>query len=127
MKILLLSYSIRGGAGKAAYRLCKALNKQNGIEAQILILEGSSIDLANVNTLYSSKRELFLKQILNIPRLLFYKSWFGTGNSQLRIPRSIHRVKGHDLVDWADVINLHWVAEFIDYKYFFSKLNNKSK
>ena len=122
MKILLVSYSIRGGAGKAAYRLCKALNKQIGIEAQILILEGSSIDLADVSTLYSSKRELFLKQILNTPRLLFYKSWFGTRNSQLRIPRSIHRVKGHDLVDWADVINLHWVAEFIDYNHFFSKV-----
>lgn len=35
-------------------------------------------------------------------------------------PRSIFEVENHELIEWADVINLHWVANFVNYPTFFN-------
>lgn len=123
MKVLLVSNAVVGGAGKACLRLCHALNKQGNIEARILILEGKSDPLNSVWFLYNSVSQLYLKQLYSTPIRIWYQIRFGTRKSKLRVPKSIHPVQNHELIDWADVINLHWVTDFVDYHTFFKRVN----
>jgi glycosyltransferase involved in cell wall biosynthesis len=121
MKILLVTNSLSGGAGKACTRLFKAL-EANGQNVKLLYLDGADVDNENIVPMYQSVRKLFLKQILNIPGYLFNKIYLGTLNTNYRSPNSYHSLEKHPLVNWADVINLHWVPEFIDYNNFFKGL-----
>jgi glycosyltransferase involved in cell wall biosynthesis len=124
MKILLVSNSVDGGAGKACLRLFYAL-RTNGQDAKILHLEGRASVDPNISSLYASVRELFMRQIKMSPVKVMRHIILGDYRRQYRLPSSIHRVKDHPLIEWADVINLHWVPEFIDYRDFFRQVGNK--
>ncbi len=122
MKILLIANSISGGAGKACRRLYESL-KLSGINVKILHLEGGSEADKNIVSMYSSISKLFLKQIINIPKNKLSQMYFGSLNTNYRLPISFHNLEKHPLIDWADIINLHWVPEFLDYKSFFSNVS----
>ena len=123
MKILLVSNALTGGAGKACIRLYNAFSKIKGLEVKLLYLEGGKNSDPNLISFYPNVRTLFVKQIINIPILYIRKMIYNLGFSHYRIPRSIHKIENHPLVDWADVINLHWVADFIDYRNFFKQVS----
>lgn len=42
-------------------------------------------------------------------------------NEPFSVPYSIHKLHQHPLYQWADIINLHWVAYFLDYPTFFKR------
>ena len=122
MKILLITNSVSGGAGKACRRLYESLTFY-GCNVKILHLEGSNDSDENIVPIYSSVRKLFLKQILNYPKKKLAQKYFGSYNTNYRLPYSFHDLEKHSLIEWADVINLHWVPEFLDYKSFFKKVS----
>lgn len=122
MKILLVSNSLGGGAGKACLRLYNALSITKGFEVKLLYLEGGKSSDPNLISFYPDVRTLFIKQVMNIPIQFIRRIIYGFGFSGYRIPRSIHKLENHPLIDWADVINLHWVPDFIDYKHFFKRV-----
>lgn len=123
MNILLVSNAVIGGAGKACLRLAHALNKQEGVKARILILEGKSDPAQGVYAHYPSVSKLFLKQLTSTPKRILYKLKFGTLRKNLRVPKAVHDISNHEFIEWADVINLHWVADFVDYRSFFSRVH----
>lgn len=122
MKILLITNSLSGGAGKACRRLYESLTL-NGSNVKILHLEGSTDPDTNIVSMYPNVRKLFLKQILNNPKKKITEMYFGSSNTNYRLPYSFHDLEKHTLIEWADVINLHWVPEFLNYVNFFKKVS----
>jgi glycosyltransferase involved in cell wall biosynthesis len=124
MKILLVSNAIGGGAGKACLRLFDAL-KLKGHEVKLLHLEGRTTANPDIVSLYPNVRDLFLRQMASFPRTVLRHMLYGDRRRQYRLPSSIHRTELHPLVEWADVINLHWVPDFVGYREFFGRVGGK--
>lgn len=125
MKTLLISNALYGGAGKACHRLYTAL-RGRGEDVRLLYLDGrTSFDDHNVVPFYSSARDVFLRQILYLPWARLHSLRLGDARGQYRLPLSHYPLERHPLVKWADVINLHWVPELIDYPRFFRRLREK--
>jgi glycosyltransferase involved in cell wall biosynthesis len=129
MKILHLSKNDRqGGAARAAYRLHEGL-RLIGEESRMLVESRSSADPA----------------VITIERPMDLRSRLTRGIREYRIARDFRRYRrsrpaGYDLFsdDRAgltrtlldqmpanDVINLHWVSEFLDHVSFFSRMSGR--
>jgi glycosyltransferase involved in cell wall biosynthesis len=108
MKILIVNATdINGGAGRAAYRLHKALLSED-IESQMLVQKKSSNDF----TILAPKSKLerviaLLKPTLDLLPLYFYKnriktffspSWIGSS----RLINKINKIQ-------ADIVHIHWI------------------
>lgn len=133
MKILHITTKSKGGAGIAALRLHRGL-QQNGLSSAYLSKD-LTIDYKG-NTINDSffiykKPSVFKKIRIKLQILLFSTSFQKTKKELQRIeeklnyemislPYSIYDLNKHNLVKEADIINLHWVGEILDYSYFFS-------
>lgn len=121
MKVVHISTYDTGGAGIAAMRLHRQLNKI-GVESRFLCLHQS---ISSSDTIKYESNEGILSKIYNnllrkdADRAL--KSRF-PGCGTLSVPFSHYDVSNHPALHNADVIHLHWVARFIDYPSFFRKL-----
>ncbi|MDA7568000.1 glycosyltransferase [Flavobacteriaceae bacterium] len=129
LKILHISTSDTGGAGLAALRLHQTFLHQN-LESKFLCLEKTS-DTQGI--------EVFPKFYARFYHRFF--EYFGIyvtngqkNNQRLKkahkyiqpemysFLRSDYRINEHPLCDWADIIIIHWVAGFLDYKSFFKHI-----
>lgn len=124
MRVLLVSNAVTGGAGKACHRLYLAL-RARGTDVRLLYLEGRGSGDGGVVPFYRNVRDLFLRQLLHYPRMSLRSRLLGDARRRYRLPWSIHRMERHPLVEWADVVNLHWVADFVDYPRFFRQVGRK--
>lgn len=122
MKILIIASTLSGGAGKAAYRLFSALSNYSSVDVKVLCLEFPHLEECSIHTFYAKQSTLFLKQLLFYPLTKYWKKSYYIKNNHCTSPRSIHLLESHPLIQWADIINLHWVNNFIDYKRFFGKV-----
>jgi glycosyltransferase involved in cell wall biosynthesis len=121
MKILLITYSINGGAGKACKRLYDALKASNN-EVKILKLESGNNFDNDIVPMYLTNKDFFLKQISGKILKKIHTLKYRTFKTNYRLPFSVHKIEKHPLIKWADFINLHWVPDFIDYKFFFKSV-----
>lgn len=122
--ILHICNSDSGGAGIAALRLHKALLSV-GIKSRMLCLAKTS-DEEYVEQFSSTLKNRILAKILYRLRIRNYKKFARHNHSNYEIttyPRSIYNVLSHPWVKDADIINLHWLGNFIDYPTFFSRIN----
>lgn len=128
MNILLLSTKLSGGAGIACYRQYRNLKKAS-YSVRILCLEenpyGSS-DIASYRQFLKKKSDFkkvifFFKEALHDrktkKRLKKNKLNFG----EFRFPTSIFDICKHPFYQWADCLNFHWVAGFLDWSSFFEQ------
>lgn len=127
MKILHINTLDAGGAANACLRIHQSL-KLIGLESKILVLHKSHDN----NDIYSFKDFIeknrtrhFISRLKKLARTSiveeFYEQYQRLGYFALL--DTYYDVLQHPLVKWADVINLHWVGDFIDYPSFFSKVN----
>ncbi|MDP4267503.1 MAG: glycosyltransferase [Bacteroidota bacterium] len=135
MKILLVSTSDRGGAAKACIRLHLGL-LENGIDSKLLLLHKTDylipesyqyeIKLPKISIWKRliNKTKRILKEIYFIPDTHEKndKSYF-LRNRPLEFeifsfPFTNFDFSENPLFKDADIINLHWVSEFFDYKQF---------
>lgn len=128
MKILHINTFFRGGAGIASFRLHQGLRDQ-GIESKMLIRDPVP---RGVEFVYKTKPTYgFLKQILINQKLIKPLS-----ERQKRVKQSIEgdfemfsfassdfKLHEHPLVKEADIIHLHWISNFVDYKTFFKNID----
>ncbi len=121
VNILIVSNALSGGAGKACHRLYHAL-RAKGDNVKLLQLEGRSSADPDVVSFYPSVRKLFRRQVMSFPLTVTKHIVLGDYQQRYRLPSSIHRLERHPLIDWADVINLHWVPEFLSYRKFFRRV-----
>ena len=138
MKVLHIGYSDSGGAGKGMLALHKAM-KRVGIESKILVAVKVSFDddifsaEQNLNLFsYSSNRlcRLFqrmvrvfgwrLNQVEKYKRMI--KQIPASHSHYFTFPITHFDISQHSLVKDADVIHLHWIADFVDFPSFFHSI-----
>jgi len=137
MKVLHIVTSTIGGAGIAVVRIHHALLAQ-GVESRILVMENSLIE-PEITLAEPTLRNR--STIPNIPILRGYiRKWRNNGHLLTRleelewerdrlvskygayvsVPMSSYDLEHHELISWADIVNIHWVQEFLNYENFFS-------
>ncbi|WP_316849687.1 glycosyltransferase [Pedobacter agri] len=130
LKILHITFSDSGGAGTAALRLHKGLSGI-GLQSKILVLEKRTQTTGVFE--YPKKNRyfiLFLRVLkkMQLPQTLehrndnLYKSFDGEFEYFSFARTSFINLAEHPLVKECDVVNLHWIPNFVDYPTFFEKL-----
>jgi len=131
MKVLHITYFDNGGAGNAALRLHNGLLSLN-IESQVLVLQKNT----KTPEVYEMQTDSWLSSILHricskfgfplnvrycnyrrYSQLIGEFEFFSFANSDYTT------LSSHPLVKECDVINLHWVANYLDYTSFFRSIN----
>ncbi len=140
MKVLLINTYDYGGAANACIRLHEAL-LDRGINSKLLLLHKKG----NVDKSYQfdhslrvkkSFLEIVLNKLFQIQRRIginlinekkspesIYKDLRSKRLEYYSSPHSLYDITKSKLFKEADVINLHWVAGFLDYKTFFETVN----
>jgi glycosyltransferase involved in cell wall biosynthesis len=128
LKILHISTNDFGGAGIAAIRLHKAL-LHNNIDSNFLCLNKTSIGTPYTEK-FVQKKAYWLFRLLRRLKLVRYAHESNTqslrdktGNYEMfSFPGTDCHIANHPLVNNADIIHLHWVANFLDWDSFFKKV-----
>ena len=119
MKVTHITYSDAGGAGIAAVRLNNALLASTNIESRILCLHKTT----KGNNIYQYKKSLASRIISNLPnREQFYFHEICKLGGQYEcfsIPYANYDITKHHLIQDADIINLHWIGNMLNYPSFF--------
>lgn len=142
MKVLHINTRQTAGAALCAMRINNALIKE-GIESRMLFAEGKSMPEGIVGEIAERDTSLWYSHpwLLRLKyQLVRTPFWDITDKEKMEVvlreknkhlekklylhgPYSSYKnLSKHPLVEWADVIHLHWVANFIDYSTFFSEV-----
>lgn len=117
MKVVHLNTNARGGAAAACFRLHRALLKA-GIDSKVLTLRGPESKDPRVQSIEAGMGRRFrLADFFN--RLRNRLPLLGKPYHFFSSPYSFFHPENHPWVQEADIVNLHWVAKFIDYRHFF--------
>jgi len=132
IKVLHINTTNRGGAGIAALRLHTAL-LNSGVKSAF-ISKGFTVNFNDKivkDTTFLYKKPTILNRL--IVRLFpskrrklirtFSRIKTNIESEIVSLPVSLYKLHNHPLVQEADVINLHWIGDFIDYKSFFKKVS----
>lgn len=137
MKVLLVNTYDRGGAANACLRLHKGL-LQEGLQSKVLLRTASkSVPFTYVakpreeQVKYTTYSKIKLKTIKILKELKLLKvkpkkinEFLINRDARLEMfsyPNSNYDITESELYKEADIINLHWVSNFIDYTSFFKK------
>lgn len=131
MKILHINTSAHGGAFNGAYRLHCALLK-NGVDSKMLVLNIRK-NISTLKEVYIYNKPFRKTNILNRistrlgwPVTAHQKRWNATKKLKgqyeiISFPYSDFDITQSKEFQEADIINLHWTANFLDHKSFFKK------
>ncbi len=129
MRILHISTSDSGGAAKACLRLHDGL-LQHKIESKVLVLDKSNDQHPEVYHFFDQKESTKLDKGKNffkrhiIPYFNEYKlRGKVSGYEQFDFTNSLFKIQEHPLFNWCEVVNLHFVSQFLNYKTFFRNIN----
>ena len=128
MKILIVNTYDKGGAANACLRLHEGLLNEN-LNSKVLLKHKRK---GVVNTFeYDLKNRTFIskgvQKILTLINIVFKKQRRKmleerpNGLEMFSFPESRVDITKSELYKEADLINLHWVSDFVDYKSFFQK------
>lgn len=121
MKILHLSYSDNlGGAANAAFQLHRGLIS-SGVESRMLVAKINSNEEGIFKCPANKKNRFYLivKLLKKYKKLIAQKRLFKEGRptTYTSEPHSKYNFKEVIwLLEWADIINLHWVAGLVDWE-----------
>ena len=122
MKVVHISSGDSGGAGIAARRLNRALNDA-GIESRLLCLHKTSIDETVVQFKVPIYNKLLIHSHLPIGQNKYLnQTEINQKYEAVSYPEALYDISEHPLVKEADIINLHWVGNVLNYKKFFLKV-----
>lgn len=125
MKILHISFADTGGAGLCCIRIHESLVNQ-GVESRVVVFKKSSGDIDVYR--YGSRLVWWFDTIFS-----FFLDWIGMRISSRSKVKNMRRkykapysyptspidLRKCQLIEWADIIHLHWVNFYIDYPSFF--------
>lgn len=119
MKVVHLNTNATGGAAAACFRLHRALLKA-GVDSRVLTLRGPANDDPRIQSVEATMGLRFrLPDFLN--RFRNRLPLLGKPYHFFSSPYSFFHPENHPWVQEADIVNLHWVAKFIDYRSFFKR------
>lgn len=123
-KVLHICESDEGGAGIAAFRLNKALSKCD-VDSKMLVINKSRRD----QSLFKYSVPIWTRVMAHLPvyyRQNKYKNFHRDSIDSYEIttfPEAFFDISSHPLVKEADIINLHWMGNMLNYKKFFRSVN----
>ncbi|WP_340102802.1 glycosyltransferase [Rhodohalobacter sp. 8-1] len=133
MRILHISTSDQGGAAKACLRLHKGFLQQS-VNSKVLLKNKTNNEISGTYKIShhaierSFKTKLNTKAVSILKELNLYKAKPDpfllerpAGLEMFSYPFSKYDITKSDLYKQSDIINLHWVANFLDYPSFFKK------
>ena len=126
MNLLHINTWAHGGAAKACIRLHNGLRAQ-GVSSRLLLLgSGEGVEGSDTYLEFVRKHKVLrLKTIISRKKLDFLRSraleGLPCGFESFEFPQTPYDVTKHPLYEWADIINLHWVDGFLDWRTFFVK------
>lgn len=129
MKVVHISTFDSGGAATAAYRLHRGLCKL-GVDSNFICLEKRSSSRNDIIQFIPGKRGILFRAVNKFLPLSqtrknaeTLKKIRKTGKFEIySFPITDHDLSQNEVIQTADIINLHWVANFINFKSFFSKI-----
>jgi glycosyltransferase involved in cell wall biosynthesis len=126
-KILHITNTTRGGAGKAALRTHLALHA-SGVNSKMLVVDCVNISQPNDIEVYQitqkvqgRDKQAFLRTKETIDNLVLNTANVSL-SKRLEVftnPFSPYCFEEHELIEWSDIIVLHWVNWTVDFKRFF--------
>jgi len=130
MKVAVVStYVSNGGAAIAALRLHQGLMKHKDIESAILQKFAEDGDFMSRNNVYLAEKD---KSFISKAKRRLALDAESIQNKQLKnksghyemisFATTSYRLDEHPIIKDADIIHLHWVAEFLDYPTFFKNV-----
>lgn len=140
MRVVHITFCDTAGAGTAVSRIHNALLKQ-GVASRMLVAEKKSFDETVVvayespDLVYTPPRNRVLRRVMGMMRKRGYflntKEQYDRKVSLVpsnhrtffTSPLSCYDLVRHPLVRKADLIHLHWIANFIDYPSFFPNID----
>lgn len=136
MKVVHILTTFDGGAGIAAYRIFNS-TRALGVDAKALVAYGKNTDIVNVikpvnvfSRFWLIRRvQVFLQnkgiwpQTVVIRRRIQSEMDKNAKECVFSSPITLYKtIADHPWVKEADIVHLHWVGDFLDYKSFFSKV-----
>ena len=134
IKVVHLCSSLEGGAGLCATRIIRSTNLL-GIDNHVLVKYGSTNDYVDVIKCNRAKN----KTIYWFQKFLHhFHMWPKACRTNYKIEKAIlnhdiygyfssplteYRISKHPWITEADIIHIHWVGGFLDYKSFFKNIN----
>ncbi|WP_228850339.1 glycosyltransferase [Aegicerativicinus sediminis] len=129
MKVLHISTSDSGGAGKACLRLHKGL-RNIGVESNVLVRWKRNNDDLKVfpyrithknffSRLFHEIKHAILRKLNISSKFDKFKSNRSSSLELFSLPYSKHKIEKSAFYNNTNLINLHWVADFLDYSSFF--------
>lgn len=139
MKILHINTSTAGGgAAWCAIRINKALCK-TGVQSRMLFAQGDILPngvggaFAYKDKIVHQRNNIVISKLrhllMRIPGYMNVEKWdnlikrANTDKLFIHHPCSNYsNIANHPLVEWADIVHLHWVNDFVDYRTFFKRV-----
>jgi len=133
VKVLIVNTNDVGGAANACLRLHDGLLK-SGVDSKVILMQKNK-NITNTYLVHPKNKTIFRK-VLKLIRKLFVElkilnnkitkedQFISNRSRKLELfsyPFSDYDITENEWYKDADVINLHWVADFLDYKSFFEK------
>lgn len=131
IKSAIVSVASTGGAGSAAYRLHTALSKYSQVQSSFVSQVTMATDIIDKHSYVVSPEQYSYSYRL--------KSKLGLDTNSINnkrhkiidncdceiatLPDTNYRIDKFEVLDQMDIINLHWVADFLDYPSFFRKVS----
>jgi len=130
---LLINTFDKGGAAKACLRLHEGLLRE-GINSKVLLKAKTENAISNTHQIsiqtlnrsfktktYTKARNILKEFDLNIEKSDTFLKSRPQGLEMFSYPTSEYDITKSELYREANIINLHWVADFLDYTSFFRK------
>lgn len=123
-KVVHICESNIGGAGIAASRLNHALQKF-GIDSKMLVLNKVGVE----SSVYRYDRPVYARIMGRLPipyKQNKYRKFNSNSHSRYEIitfPEAFFDISKHPLIKEADIINLHWIGNMLNYRKFFQSVN----
>jgi len=127
MKVLHINTLDKGGAANACLRIHESL-KMVDIDTKVLVLHknsGNESVYAFKDYLNNNKLKSNFSKLKKLKRLQSFNEFYKE-NPRLgffSLADSFYNVQSHPLVEWADLIHLHWISDFVDIPTFFTKVD----
>lgn len=138
-KVLHIGTSTQGGAGAAMLRIHLSL-LELGVDSKVLVRDGQTQQrevyvasrASRHGFWYATKLGRFIHRFLHrINCYISDRDYIQCQYAKFRpaqqfcitVPVSEYDLSTNPLVEWADIIHLHWVEDFLDYPAFFAKVN----
>ena len=131
IKIATISTSNKGGGGIAAFRLHQGLNDVVGVMSNFFNQITATDETAQIIKV-EPENKIGIKKIIgkannkiSLNELAVYNNKLSklTLNCEIAsLPYSSYKIENHPLIKEADIVHLHWVADFVNYPSFFKKI-----